>query len=1094
MPGEIAVRSLDAEGVGAVDGGPVDGGPGVRFAVLGPLEVTAGQRVLEVGGPRLRALVALLVADVGRVVSVGALTGALWDQDPPPDAERTVRTYVSLLRRTMRAAAGPAVADLVVTCAPGYLLQVEPDAVDAFRFERLAAEGRRAVQDGHPRVAAARLEAAAALWRGAAYGEFTEIAALSAEGRRLEQLRLAAVVDRVDADLALGSGDGLVGELEQLITRYPGHERLWGQLMTALYRAGRQADALNTFRRARQALVDESGLEPSPGLVRVHQQVLAQDPRLLAGAGQPGRVAAAGALAGYEAPNQLPAAPRFFTGRDDQLAWLVEPAGDRPTLVVSAVDGMAGIGKTAVAVLAGHRLTEAGRYPDGALFLDLHGFSGRAPVEPAAALEALLLGLGVPGAQIPAGTDARAALSRSVLARRRVLIILDNAGDEALVRPLLPGTPTCPVLVTRRRRLAGLDDADHLTLTTLAVDEAVRLFRAVAGPDTDAGDQPTIAEIVRLCGQLPLAVRIAAARLRASRAWTGAELLARLRVTQDRLAELADGERSVAAAFTLSYQQLPADQQRAFGALGLHPGAVYEPHAVAALLDTTAETAERLLTGLLRVNLLDQPAAGRYRLHDLIRVYAASTAQAGPEPERQAALDRLYDHYAHTTAAASRRAYAYLADRRPGLPAPATPPGPAMPPLPDEAAARAWLDLELDNLLATAQHAGPDRPRHVTAQSQALHQHLHNRGQYVPAEALHQQALAAARATADRQAEIVALNDLGDISHLQDRYDEAVEFCTQALTAARSAQDRASEIDALNGLGRVHRMRGPYGPGTDCHTEALRLAREIGYRLGELHALSGLGWLHYLQGRYSQAVECHTGAAQTARDIGHRLGEVTSLNGLGWVHRLQGRYGQAAECYDRALRTAREIGYRVGEVNALIGLGWAHRLTDSYVRAAECHTQALRIAREIGDRHSELLARTGLGDVHLAQGGYGFAVDCYRQLLEAARETSDRNYQLEGHLGLGRAYLATGRPAQAVSSLQEALTLARALDQSADQARVHDGLARSYRALGRADRARRHWQHALDILAALGTDTAEDITAAGIRAELGTLATQAAAR
>jgi DNA-binding SARP family transcriptional activator/tetratricopeptide (TPR) repeat protein len=1059
---------------------PAGGDPGaqaVRFGVLGPLEVTASGRPVDLGGPRLRALVALLAAEVGRVVSVGALVEAFWGENPPADADRTVRTYVSLLRRTMREAGDPAVADLAVTRAPGYVLQVDPDAVDAVRFERLAAAGRRALREGQAKTAAERLTAAADLWRGAAYGEFAGIPALAAEGARLEQLRLAAVVDRVEADLALGLGDALVPELEGLTARYPAHERFWSQLMTALYRAGRQADALDVFRRARDAFVDELGLEPSPSLIEVHRQVLAQDPRLLASRAE----AASPGTAAATVPNQLPAAPRFFTGREVETERLLEPTGDAHTLVVGAVDGMAGIGKTAVAVLVAHRLTDAGRYPDGTLFMDLHGFSGRAPVEPAVALETMLLALGVPGSQIPPDADARAALYRSVLARRRVLILLDNARDEAQVRPLLPGAPTCLVLVTSRRRLAGLDDADHFTLDTLAVDEAVRLFRAVAGRDRDLGDDATVEQIVARCGYLPLAVRIAAARLRASRAWTGPKLLERLRDAQDRLAELDDGERSVAGAFRLSYEQLRPELRRAFTLLGLHPGAEYEPYAVAALLDTTVTAAERALIGLEQVNLLDQPAPGRYRFHDLIRSYAVSTARE--LPDAQPARDRLYDHYAGATLAALQLAYPYQVSPA----APATPAG-ATPPLPDRTAARAWFDAELDNLVAAAHDAAlHDRPRHTTEQAQALHPHLRTGGHHVPALALHERAVSAARAAGDARAEIAALNNLGDISRLQDRYDEALDSHSLALEAARGIDDPVGELTALSGLGEVHRLQGRYGPATDSHSEALRLAREVGYRLGELNALSGLGWLHYLQGRYGPATECHTEASRTAQAIGHQLGQLHALNGLGWVHRLQGRYGPAAENYGHALRIAREVGYRIGEVNALIGLGWVHRLQQAYGPAADSHGQALRLARENGDRHSELLALTGLGDVYMAQGGYGFAADVYQQLLDAAEDTDDRNYQLEGHLGLGRAHLATGRPELAISAHHRALTLARALEQRADQARVHDGLARAHRALGRGDRARRHWRDALDILTALDADSAEDITVADIRADLAAL-------
>jgi hypothetical protein len=332
--------------------------------------------------------------------------------------------------------------------------------------------------------------------------------------------------------------------------------------------------------------------------------------------------------------------------------------------VVFAVDGMAGIGKTALVVLAAQHLTAARRYPDGTLFLDLHGYSGRTPTDPADALETLLRGLGVPGPQIPSDFDARVGLYRSVLAQRRVLIVLDNVREEEQVRPLLPPGGRSLVLITSRRRLSGLDEADHLNLDILPAHEAGSLFRTLAGPARDPGDQ-IVEEIVRLCGHLPLAVRIAAARLRTDRSGTvtGPKLLAQLRAEQhtDRLAALTEGDRSVAAAFAISYQYLPAEQQRAFVSLGLHPGPDYELYATAALLDVSPAYAGRLLHGLEQVNLLDQPTPGRYRFHNLIRAYATTLAEARPEADRRAALGRLSHHYAPTGAAASAYPYDYRA-------------------------------------------------------------------------------------------------------------------------------------------------------------------------------------------------------------------------------------------------------------------------------------------------------------------------------------------------------------------------------------------------------------------------------------------------
>jgi tetratricopeptide (TPR) repeat protein len=795
--------------------------------------------------------------------------------------------------------------------------------------------------------------------------------------------------------------------------------------------------------------------------------------------------------AGWPVPNQLPAAARYFTGRDEELTRLLRlPDSTAQTLVVSAVDGMAGIGKTALVVLAAHRLVEAGRYPDGTLFVDLHGYSGPTPTDPAAALESLLRGLGVPGPQIPSGLDARIGLYRSVLTRRRVLIVLDNVRAEAQVRPLLPGGGRSLVLITSRRRLSGLDEADHLNLDTLPAHEAGWLFRAVAGADRDPGDQEIIAEIVGLCGCLPLAVRIAAARLRTDRArtpLTGPQLLTTLRTEQqaDRLNALAEGDRSVAAAFAVSYRHLPVEQQEAFAALGLHPGLDYEPYATAALLDTSPAHAERLLHGLEQFNLLDQPKPGRHRFHNLIRAYATTIAEARPEAGRRAALDRLFDHYACTSTRAVALAYPYDTDYLPRPPQAATP-GPR---LPDHTAAAAWLDTEQANLLAAAAYAASHRPEHTTHQSAILHRHLYLRGHYTDAHALHQHALTAVQATGDPAAHIIALNNLGWVHYEQGRYGPATDCLSRALQAARAADDRHGELSALNGLGRVHHAQGRYGSAAECYTRALEMGQATGNRNGELDALNGLGRVHYMQGRYGPAIDCHTQALQVARAAGHRVGELTALSGLGWVHFTQGRYGPAVDCHTRALEAARAIGDRIRAPIALTGLGDVYRAQGRYSPAADCYTLALEEARATGHRFGELAALTGLGWVHHAQGRYGPAADCFEQVLDLASENGDRNFQFEGHLGLGCTLHATGCPHQALTAHQQALALARDLGQPTDQARAYDGLAQAHHTLGHPDQARRHWQHALDILTALDTLAADELTTANLRARLADLET-----
>jgi tetratricopeptide (TPR) repeat protein len=800
---------------------------------------------------------------------------------------------------------------------------------------------------------------------------------------------------------------------------------------------------------------------------------------------------------GWPVPNQLPAAARYFTGRQKELSRLVQLSAEddaAPAMVVSAVDGMAGIGKTSLVVLAAHRLTDGGRYTGGTLFVDLHGYSGRPPADPAAALDALLRGLGVPGPQIPPDMEARIGLYRTVTARRRVLVVLDNAREEEQVRPLLPGGDGSLVLITSRRRLSGLDEADHLNLDTLPPSEATRLFRAVTGPDRDPGDQHTVEEIVRLCGYLPLAVRIAAARLRTDRShtMTGPGMLAQLRAEQhtDRLAALTEGDRSVAAAFGISYRHLPAKQRRAFAALGLHPGQDYEPYATAALLNTSPANAGRLLNALEQVSLLDQPSASRYRFHDLIHAYAATLAQARPDTQRYAALDRLYSHYAHTTSHAATLAYPYDADHLPRPPQAATP----APHLSDLGSAEGWLEAEQSNLLAAATHATSRRPEHTTHQSAALHRHLYLRGHYTDAYALHQNALTAAQETGDPIAQISALNNLGRIHHMHGRYGPATDCFTQALQIATAVGNRHGELTALNRLGDVHFAHGRYDPATECHTRVLRAALATDNRVSELEALSGLGWVHQVQGQYDAAADCLTRSLETARAIGQRPGELAALNALGRIQLAQGRYGPAGDCYTQALETARATRHRAGETTALNGLARVHLIVGRYGSATDCNTRALETARAAGNRAGELDALLGLGHIHYAHGRYGPAADCFRQVLDLAHESGNRNYQREAHLSLGKTHHASGHPDQALAAHQHALTLARDLNQPTDQARAHNGLARTYQALGHRDQARQHWQRALDILTTLNIPIADDVTAAKLRTHLARLGDPTAGR
>jgi tetratricopeptide (TPR) repeat protein len=735
-----------------------------------------------------------------------------------------------------------------------------------------------------------------------------------------------------------------------------------------------------------------------------------------------------------QGPARLPPDAAWFTGREAELARLSAIAPDQEqdsTVVITPVNGVAGIGTTAFAVHAGHRIAE--RYPDGQLFLDLHGFTeGATAVEPADALDLLLHMLGVPGDRVPADLDGQVALWRRVLADRRVLIVLVNAATGTQVAPLLPGSPGCLVLVTSRHHPDGLRATHTVPLDVLTPADAATLFARAAGHDGLAIELPRLcAEAVDLCGRVPLAIRIAAAQYRHGPAGDLADLVEWLRVEDRRLPEPGVGAaRGVTASLELAYRRLTAEQQRLYRLLGLHPGRDVDPYASAALAGTTAEQAGRLLGRILELHLLQESFPGRYAFHDLVRVHAAgAAARDEDEPARRAALTRLLDHYRDTASAAMDSAYPYERDRRPGV-RPATTPA-----VSDPTRAAAWLDTELSNMLAAARHVAGDNPAgQIRDLAANLHRHLRSRGRYRDAEALHRCALATARAAGDRTSELDALTRLADIKRLQGRHEQALQHFVHALDLARAAGDRTRELEALRGLGMVHRRQGRHDEALDDFGQALATARAAGNRQAELNALNGLGDIHRRQGRYWQALEHFTQALGAATTMDHGTAELNALNGLGDVHCRQGRYWQALEHF----------------------------------------TQALEIARAIGHRPAELNALNGLGDVHRRQGRYQQAHDHYQQVIGLARESGERAWHLEARYGLARLHYAADEPEAAIAHHRQALELATDLGQPLDQARAHDGIAHACLSLNQHEQACEHWRQALDILTRSGVDQTED--------------------
>ncbi|MEN3360348.1 MAG: hypothetical protein V7637_4330 [Mycobacteriales bacterium] len=1009
---------------------------GARFLVLGPLEVTADGRAVEVAGPRVRVVLALLVAGVGRVVSVDALVDALWGQRPPPDARHTVRAYVALLRKALRSAAGAPGGESVMTRSPGYLLRVAPDAIDAARFQQAAAAGRQALAAGRPADAAAQLAAALELWRGPAYVEFADTPALRAESARLDQLRLAALVDRIDADLAAGAGAQLVAELDGLTAQHPGNERLWGQLMTALYRAGRPADALAVYRRAREAIVDGFGLEPSPGLTGIHQQILAQDAALLAA----GPSAAVGGRA--PRPAQLPAGVAAFTGRHAELAdldaLLPAPGAEPGAAVISLVSGTAGVGKTALALRWAHRAAD--RFPSGQLYVDLRGYDAEAPVPAADALAGFLVALGVAAEDIPLGLADRAASYRTRTAGRRLLVVLDNAGSVEQVAPLLPGTPAAAVVVTSRDSLAGLvarHGARRLALDPLPAADAVALLRELIGERVDRDPGAAIA-LADLCARLPLALRIAAELAGTRRGAPLPDLVGELGDQHRRLDLLdAGGDRrtALAAVFSWSVRHLPTGAARMFQLAGLHPGANLDVHAGAALAGFDLQISRRTLDLLARAHLLHLTGAGRFGMHDLLRAYAGGLAAAEHAGrDRRAALGRLFDYYLWTAAAAMGRLHPAEQQYRPRLPLPTTP----VPALPTPAAALAWLDAERPTLVLLAAHAVEHgRPEHAVLLSDTLSRYLAG-GHYTDALAVYGSAIRAAQRTGDRAGEANAHRRLAAVQLRLGGRAEAVDGLQRATALYRSCGDLTGEAYVLIDLGNVEGDR-CYRSAVDYHRRALTLFQRAGDPMCQARALVNLGSVERRLGRYELAIEHHQQAQTLLDQIGDVVGAAWTATSLGDIDTDRGSYQTAANHQLRSLALFEQAGDRIGAAWARTGLGDAQTGLGRPDRATEHHRSALADFRDTGHRPGEAWALNGLGD--------------------AAR--------------------AAGRPAVALRWHTDALTVATQIDARDEQARAHAGLGHAHHTLANLDLARQHWQQALARYADLGAPQAD-----GLRAQL----------
>jgi tetratricopeptide (TPR) repeat protein/transcriptional regulator with XRE-family HTH domain len=727
-------------------------------------------------------------------------------------------------------------------------------------------------------------------------------------------------------------------------------------------------------------------------------------------------------------PAQLPADVVAFTGREPELAaldrLLDEPAaeGGSTALVLGLVCGTGGVGKTALAVRWAHRVRAA--FTDGQLYVDLRGYGRRRPVAPGEVLTRFINALGLSGAEVPLDEDERATRYRTEVAGRRMLILLDNAASAEQVRPLLPGTGSCVVMVTSRDSLSGLvsvHGARRIELDRLPVPDAVALLRRLLGGRV-AAEPDAAATLAEQCARLPLALRVAADLATSRPVVTLAGLVAELADRRRRLDLLdagGDTRAAVRAVFSWSYEHLPPAAARAFRLVGLHPGPDLDARAAAALLDTDLDQARALLDLLTRAHLSEPTGSGRHRLHDLLRAYAAELATGhDPEPDRRAALTRLFDHYLATAGAAMDLSYPAGLPRRPRIAPPAIATGFGS----DPAAARAWLDAERLTLAAVSAYAAEQHwPRHAIDLATTLFSHQENGGHYTDLLVSHTHALGAARRTGDRAAQAHALIGIGAAHHLLSGYRPATTHLEQALALFRELGDRAGQVRALVNLGNACRRLGGRGPAVAHLSEAVALCRELGDLPGEGSALTNLGLAYWQAGRYELAADHYRQSLALQRRVGNQLGEARALDNLGLVYRDLGRAEPAADHHRQALDLFRRIGHRSGEAHALNNLGDAHVASGSHATAADLQQQAHTLFREIGERYGQASALNGLGEARCGAGQPQEAVAHHRAALGIALETGDRDEQARAHTGLGHAYRALGDPARARRHWREAV-------------------------------------------------------------------------
>ncbi|MDQ0760566.1 AfsR/SARP family transcriptional regulator [Streptomyces canus] len=1004
----------------------------MEFQVLGPVGLRVDGRRMELGSDKERVLMCALALDVGRPVALDTLIDRLWDDEPPPHARANVHTYVSRIRRHLRRAeATRAETPGITSRAHTYTLEAARSSVDWHRFQHLVAESGALMSEGDDEQAVAVTERAEQLWRGEALAGLPGLWAETVR-RALTERRLGATVSRIAASLRLGRFDRLSSELSALVERHPGDETLAGQLMVAYYGTGRYTDALRVHQETRQLLLTQFGSRPGPELNRIHSGILDRLPvaALVRGERNPGHAAPAQRqTAGTAArprprpPRNLPHQPPLVGRRTELRALSAAPeATTTDGAVISlesvgTVSGMAGVGKTAVAVHGARGLTE--RFPDAQLYLDLRGHSPvEKPLDPGTALATLLRLLGAPAETIPLELEDRTALWRTMLAERRAVIVLDDAVSADQIRPLLPGSPTSLTIITSRRHLTGLPHARHIPLDVLPDDDAVALFRSFAGEER-ARNVQEVTRIVRLCGGLPLAIELVASRFRTHPSWTLTTLADRLARPEGRLREIRDADQDVTHVFDLMYRTLPDDQRSAFRRLSLHPGPDFTAEAAAAALGLPPTTVERTLESLLASHTLREPTPDRYKYHDLLREYGRSRAEVeDSEQERSDVLRRLTDF--HTAAADRADRLAYPRRTRPVSPTVLPPTG--MPQWPGPEAARSWLAAERTNLLAIEAYArGHGRPEAAARLAYALAGFLDTECHWRDAQTVLRPAVDHWSRTDDPAALCRALAQLSAVHARIGQYPEAAETGERALEIARTIRDAEAEAETLRTLGTLQWHMGEH------RTALVLFQKSFG-----LTAFSHDPW---------------------DRARGHNNIAVTLL--------FLGEHERARKHFEKALAGFTEAGDHTALGKTLNNLGDLAMRAGDVESACRSFEKSLRYLERSGNRYDRATVRGSLADALTESGDTATAVALYQETLAEFRALGDRKSQADTLIGLGEAYRRAGETEGATRNLSDALDIAQHIGAAHQEVQAQRCLGQAYFTAGCLASASHHLELAV---------------------------------